>query len=156
MRDPQPSHEQLKGRLRELAWTIYHRVPDRARATGLPSSEIALLKQVVDQPGSTVGELAVALGLRQPNVSAAARELQLRGLVLKEPDAADRRIVRVFPTPRGIAEHREIAQSWTEGLAAAFDRLEPHHQDALETAVDALEELHRLLRVDPVPRRDAG
>ena len=139
---------QLRVTLRELAWTIHRRAPGRAGVGPLPTSEIALLKQVLDGPGATIGELAAALGLQQPNVSTAVRLLQQRGFVVKETDPSDGRIVRIFATDRGASEHRAITDAWTEGLAAAFDRLTPEHQDMLDNALDALQALNRILRAE--------
>lgn len=132
--------------LRELAWTIHKRSPDRAGVGPLPTTEVALLKQVIDTPGSTVGELSAALGLRQPNTSAALRVLVGKGLVAREPDETDRRTVRIVPTGFGRSEHEAIAAAWAGAVAVAIAHLEPGDRAALESAGDAMAELNRLMR----------
>lgn len=132
--------------LRELAWTIHKRTPDRAGVGPLPTTEVALLKQVLDAPGSTVGELSAALGLRQPNASAAIRVLVGRGLIERVPDEADRRTVRIVPTEVGRAEHEAIAADWAGAVADAIALLEPADRAALESASAAMTELTRLVR----------
>ena len=132
--------------LRELAWTIHRKAPDRAGVGPLPTTEIALLKQVIDSPASTVGELAAALGLQQPNVSSGLRELERRGFVTREKSERDRRISLIQPTPSGIAEHQAIAEEWAGPVNAALDQLTPEQQAALEAAADALAAAHQALR----------
>lgn len=132
--------------LRELAWTIHKRTPDRAGVGPLPTTEVALLKQVVDTPGTTVGEISAALGLRQPNASAAIRVLVGKGLVAREHDQDDRRTVRISPTDFGRTEHEAIAAAWAGAVAEAISRLEPDDQAALASAGAAMIELTRLVR----------
>ena len=132
--------------LRELAWTIHKRTPDRTGVGPLPTTEVALLKQVMDAPGSTVGELSAALGLHQPNTSAAVRVLESRGLVVRAPDPADRRTTRVMPTPQGLREHEAISADWAGAVAEAIARLELADRQALEAAAGAMTELTRLVR----------
>lgn len=69
--------------LRELAWVIHRTAPERSGAP-LPIAEVALLKEIDDMPGVTVGELAAALGMQQPNVSAALRALERNGFIVRE------------------------------------------------------------------------
>ncbi|MGA4981105.1 MarR family winged helix-turn-helix transcriptional regulator [Streptomyces cellulosae] len=132
--------------LRELGWTVHRRSPERAGVGPIPTTELALLKQVIDAPGSTVGELAQALGLRQPNVSAAIRVLAGRGFVVKETSEEDRRVTLVMPTALGRAEHEAIAASWAAPIREALDGLSPEHRAAIEQATDALAALHEHLQ----------
>jgi len=144
--DPRVTERELADVLRELGWTIHRRAPERAGVGPIPTTELALLKQVIDAPGSTVGELAQALGLRQPNVSAAVGVLASRGLVTKETSPSDRRVTLVTATPLGHSEHQAIADGWAQPLEAALAALPEEHRHALAKASDALEALHGLLR----------
>lgn len=132
--------------LRELAWTIHHRAPDRAGVGPLPTTEIALLKQVIDYPGSTVGDLAAALGLQQPNVSSALRELERRGFVTREKSERDRRVSLIQATPSGVAEHQAISEEWAAPVNAALHELSTEQQAALAAAAEALAAAHHALR----------
>jgi DNA-binding MarR family transcriptional regulator len=107
-----------------------------------------MLKQVIDTPGSTIGQLANALGLRQPNASAAIKALADRGLVLKAASAEDRRVTRVDPTPLGRTEHAQIAADWLQPLEAAIEGLTHDHRHALEAATGALHELRLRMGID--------
>jgi DNA-binding MarR family transcriptional regulator len=134
--------------LREVAWTIHRRAPERAGVGPIPTTELALLKQVLTTPGVTVGQLAAALGLRQPNVSSAVRVLVDKGLVTKVSSRDDRRVVRIHPTELGRTEHEAIAAAWTRPLEQAIASLSPEHQRALESAGEAIGALQAALTGD--------
>lgn len=141
-----PLRRDVAAALRELAWTIHRRAPDRAGVGPIPTTEIALLKQIIDTPGTTVGDLAQNLGLRQPNVSAALRALVQRGLVVRRQSDADRRIAHIDATAAGIAEHQAISAAWAAPVHAALDALDQEQVDALARARPALDSLLKLLR----------
>lgn len=132
--------------LRELAWAIHRTAPERAGVGPIPTTEIALLKQVIDNPGSTVGDLAAALGLQQPNVSTAIRVLAGRGFVTREKSQSDRRVSLVFPTELGITEHTAISEAWSSPVDAALEELSAKQRAALEDAAEAIAALHQALR----------
>ncbi|MFB6611044.1 MarR family winged helix-turn-helix transcriptional regulator [Agromyces sp. NPDC056379] len=132
--------------LRELAWTIHRRAPERAHVGPIPTTEVALLKQVVDGPGATVGELARTLGLRQSNTSAALRSLEGRGLITRGSSEADRRVVRVWATLDGVREHEAIADAWSADVIDAVAALPERERASIEAATEALALLHELMR----------
>ncbi len=144
------AQQRLAMTLREIAWAIHRRAPERADVGPIPTTEIALLKQVVDVPGSTVGELARALGLQQSNTSAALRSLGDRGLVERATSAEDRRVVRVWATPEGVAEHEAIAEAWTTDVVRAIGALPADEREALESVAPALAHVRELLRQPPL------
>lgn len=141
-----PGNDPLAVTLRELAWSIHKRTPESAGVGPLPTTEVALLKQVIDAPGSTVGELSALLGIRQPNTSAALRVLTKRGLVSRSVDETDRRTARILPTELGRTEHEQIAAEWARSVDVAIADLTPAQRDALEAATDAMAALTRIVR----------
>jgi len=148
-RTPNRSEERdskVASALREVAWTIHRKAPDRVGLGPSRTTEVALLKQVVEFPGSTVGELAQALGLLQPNASAAVRALVQRELVTRESSETDRRVVRVVATDLGIAEHEAISAAWAAPVDDALEDLDPTQRAALAGAVEALQALQDALR----------
>lgn len=150
--DPAPRPRDVPMVLRDLAWTIHRRVPETVAADPLATTELALLKHVLETPGVTVGELARRLGIRQPNTSAALRTLIDRGLVLREPSPEDRRAFHIVPTDKALAEDAEISAAWTGPVRSAQERLSPEHIAALENARDALAALDVLIRADQSER----
>lgn len=144
-----PSTASVVVALREIAWAIHRKAPDSAGVGPIPTTEIALLKQIIDQPGSTVGELATALGLQQPNTSSAITVLVKRGFVSREKSELDRRVSLIQPTDLGIRSHEAIASEWSSPVEAAIAGLSDHHRAALNAAVEALGALQSTLRRTP-------
>lgn len=132
--------------LRELAWTVHRRAPELAGFGPIPITELVLLKQIIDAPGSTVGELTQVLGLRQPNVSAGIRVLADRGLVSKETSPTDKRITMIRATALGESEHRAIAAGWSRPIQEALSALTAEQQRVLAGAAEALGALYEQLR----------
>lgn len=158
----QPTVQQgLTVALRELAWTVHRRAPERGGVGPIPTTELALIKQVLETPGATVSELSQALGLRQSNTSAAIRTLVHRGFVTRETDPTDKRVTLVVPTELGRTEHQAIAEAWAGSLVSALEDLPDDQLAALAQAVPALQALERSIRAsyragDRQPRpRDA-
>ncbi|MEF2978498.1 MarR family winged helix-turn-helix transcriptional regulator [Subtercola sp. YIM 133946] len=141
-----PTQSELAITLRELAWTVHRRAPERAGVGPIPTTELVLLKQVMETPGATVGELSQTLGLHQPNTSAAIRILVQRGLVARETSDEDRRVSKIVPTELAATEHGAIAEEWAGSVDAALENLSVEHKVALNRALDALQALDRALR----------
>lgn len=137
---------ELAEALHGLAWTIHRRAPERAGVNRLPITEAGVVKQVLESPGATVGELSEALGLLQPNTSAAVRSLVQRGLVVREPSPDDRRVVRIVPTAAAEAERSAILEAWAGSLDLALARMDVADRAALRRAAPALRALQRAIR----------
>ncbi|MGE5595960.1 MAG: MarR family winged helix-turn-helix transcriptional regulator [Hyphomicrobiales bacterium] len=104
--------------------------PLRIRAwseLGLTTAQLRVLFLMRESPGVTAGELANRLSVTPPTISGIVDRLVKLGLVRREDDAADRRLVRNHLTERG-----EHACSWLERGIAVYTRrilLEMNHED---------------------------
>lgn len=134
--------------LRDLAWTIHRLVPEVAGLDPLPTSELAVIKEVLAAPGVTVTELARQLGMRQSNVSAAVRGLVERGLVAREGSPADRRVTRLVPTERSRAAKESIDTVWSGTVRSAMAQLSDEQVEAIDAAADALRALGEVLQAE--------
>lgn len=134
--------------LRDLAWTIHRRVPDVTGIAPLPSTELAVLKHILEAPGMTVTELSRHMGLKQSNTSAAVRVLTERGLVTREGSPTDRRISRLIPTEEARAQDEAIEDAWAGPIRSSLAGLSSREAAALDAAGEALQALNSLLRSD--------
>lgn len=134
--------------LRDLAWTIHRRIPDVTGIDPLPSTELAVLKHILESPGMTVTELSRHMALKQSNTSAAVRVLTERGLVTREGSPADRRISRLIPTEQALAQDEAIEDAWAGPIRNGLAGLGSEQAAALEAAASALQALNVVLRSD--------
>lgn len=93
----------------------------------------------------TLGELAAAEQVRPPTMTRIVRALEARGLVRREGDVADRRVVRLRATPKGIALLQEGRRRRVQVLAEPLGQIPAHDFETLRHATDVLSGVVRRL-----------
>lgn len=133
--------------LRELADTIVHiarklhtHTSHNSLVVSLSSLEGLLLMNIERQPGMTPSELSQLLALRSSNTAAALRGLAEKGMVVRQPDPQDKRVVRLYITPIAADSIMAVHRGWTELLKQANIP-----DDKLEETVNVLVMLDRSL-----------
>src|SRR3954464_9225153 len=94
-------HADLADRLHSTAIHLLRRLRREDDASGLPAPQLSALSVIVFGGPITLGALADAEQVRPPTITKLVAALEEAGLVERETDADDRRIVRVKATPRG-------------------------------------------------------
>ncbi|MEN4473844.1 MarR family winged helix-turn-helix transcriptional regulator [Mycolicibacterium cosmeticum] len=124
--------------LHELSWRLTRLGPARAGLDPLPSSELAVLRAIVDEPGLSVSDVAAVVAMQSSNVSAAIRALVERGLVSKKPREDDRRVSVLHPTPKARNDKRAIDDALADGIAEVLAVLPAESVATLLTATPAM------------------
>ncbi|MFE0103750.1 MarR family winged helix-turn-helix transcriptional regulator [Streptomyces sp. NPDC059009] len=119
---------------------------DEAGLWRLPPSELELMRYVHAEPGVTVSVLARELGLHASNVSATVRGLVNQGLLEREKDPNDGRVVRLKPTLKAEQGMALIENAWAEIFADALAVLSDEQRTALAASVPAMEALGAALK----------
>ena len=140
-------------RLHSLAIGLLRRLRREDDAAGLSAPRLSALSVVVFGGPLTIGALASAEQVKPPTMTRLVAGLERDGLVLRELDAADGRVVRVRATPRGERLLAEGRARRVGTLARALERLTSDEAAALDVAVGALE---RMLREEAGAARDAA
>jgi DNA-binding MarR family transcriptional regulator len=118
----------------------------RAKYETITLHQLQALMQLPED-GCTMYQLAGALKVTGPTASALADRLVAQGLVERDRDPADRRVVRLVPSSEGrtlAGEHREVLRN---SIVALLERL---CDTQLYALLDAMETLVR----DPTDRCD--
>ncbi|MCP3800827.1 MarR family transcriptional regulator [Allokutzneria sp. A3M-2-11 16] len=118
-----------------------------ARAAGdsaLSNAKVELLLAVLRQPGISVKEVATVLCAAANTVSTLVGDLTEAGLLLRERDPANRRVVRLALTEDGRATMTDYQDQRRRIIADAAARLPAEDRADIERALPAL---HRLLDV---------
>lgn len=125
--DPQElrSPARVADRLHSTAIQLLRRLRSEDRRTGLSGPRASALSVVVFGGPVTLGELAAAEQVKPPTMTRLVTALEALGLVKREGDASDARVVRVRATPKGI----RILQ---EGRARRIARLQAALQERSE------------------------
>jgi len=111
-------------------------------ASTLTPAQYHLLAMLgTEQGGCRVTELAEKGGVQPSAITAIVDRLVERGLLSRERDPHDRRVVRVSATPAGLDQVRCAHQAVRDYLRPLLAQLEP---DELEGLIHAMEKLWRL------------
>lgn len=132
---------ELADRLHSVAIHLLRRVRREDAASGLPAPRLSALSVVVFGGPLTLTELAAAEQVRPPTMTRIVAALEADGLVRREPDTADRRIVRVRATARGARVLEEGRRRRVQALAGALEALSSADRALLARAAAMLEEL---------------
>lgn len=95
--------------------------------------------------------LAAREGVTQPAMTQLVSRLQEAGLVRREPDPDDGRVVRVVITDEGRAVLAARRAERTQRLAVLLARVSPEHRATLAAAIPSLEALADEQASSPVP-----
>src|SRR5678815_2506916 len=96
-----PSAAELADRLHSVAIHLLRRLRREDDASGLPAPQLSALSVIVFGGPITLGALAAAEQVRPPTITKLVATLEAAGLVEREVDRDDRRVVRVKSTARG-------------------------------------------------------
>jgi DNA-binding MarR family transcriptional regulator len=139
--DAETFPEELADALVRVQRLIRRRVRDEMVSPPLRGAETELLRLVVARPGIGVSDAAKELFLASNSVSTLVNSLSRSGYVIREKDPADRRAVRVLPTPAAVTR----LSDWQERRAALVRRhvarLDDADREALRAAIPALRRL---------------
>ena len=124
-----------------ISATRLARLLRRQGDTGLSPSQLSALTSVERHGPMTLGHLADHERVAPPSVTKVVDKLEERGLVVRVPDALDRRVTRVSTTPAGEALLADVRARKDLWLAAQLAHLEPDQRARLDAALDVLDVL---------------
>jgi DNA-binding MarR family transcriptional regulator len=130
--------ESLPPLFKGLLWRLPTEVPGVGRAT---HEQYALLSLLAETGGASMGAIASSRGVALNTATALVERLVASGLALREPVAADRRVVRVIATAAGqelVLRLREARRARLQELLAELD---PAELQSLARALPALRRL---------------
>ncbi len=133
----------LADRLHSAAIHLLRRLRREDDASGLPAPQLSAMSVIVFGGPITLGALATAEQVRPPTITKLVALLEEQGLVERETDPADRRIVRVKATARGTRLLYDGRRRRVASLAESLGQLPAADRAALANAVPLLEKVAR-------------
>jgi DNA-binding MarR family transcriptional regulator len=98
---------------------------------GVYAGQQTILGCLWEQDGLTPGQLARRLGLETPTVTRTVQRMSAAGLVTRCGDDTDRRLVRVYLTPKGRSLRRIIPRILNQVRSEVFSDLTIRDQATL-------------------------
>jgi DNA-binding MarR family transcriptional regulator len=129
--------------LHSAAIHLLRRLRREDDASGLPAPQLSALSVIVFGGPIALGALAAAEQVRPPTITKIVATLEAQGLVERESDPADRRVVLVKATARGTRLLHEGRQRRVAALTASLAALAPRDRALLARALPVLERIAR-------------
>ena len=136
------SSREVADRLHSAAIHLIRRVRSTDVQTGVTPAQLSALSVLMSGP-KTLGQLAAAEQVRPPTVTRLAQDLERLGLVRRESDASDARVVRVRSSAKGSAILRRGRELRIGELERRLRKLSPVE---LRTVDDAAVIIERVVR----------
>jgi DNA-binding MarR family transcriptional regulator len=134
------SDDELASRLRLAVVRLNRKLRQQALA-GLSPAQASALGTVNRLANPTLGELAAAEQVQPPTVTRLVASLEGAGLVVRETDEGDRRVVRVRITAEGRRNLQRIRSLKNAYLNRRLAALDPAEQQLAESMTSLLEHL---------------
>ena len=134
---------ELADRLHSAAIHLLRRLRREDDASGLPAPQLSALSVIVFGGPITLGDLARAEQVRPPTITKVVAALEEAGLVARDVDANDRRIVRVKATARGGKLLQDGRRRRVAALTSSLGDLSASDRALLARAIPVLERIVR-------------
>lgn len=124
----------------------------------LPLAQLRLLWSVFFMADSTMKDFSVRLGVSQSTVTQLADRLVKRGLVVRQDDASDRRVVRLQVSPGGRRLLQEANTRQQQTVSSVWDLMSEEERSATMYALGILGERAESVRTAqgrPIPPHHA-
>lgn len=135
-------HELLARLLQAVNKELFDQVKDLLAKYGLPAASMITMRQIKEEQGITVSELARRTGLAKSHVSKTIDLLASQGFVEKRPDPADQRLIRLHTTELARQHFDQMHGEIRERLA---QRVAAMPEGDVDTLIEGLQTLHRVL-----------
>lgn len=137
------STQDVADRLHSAAIHLLRRLRRVDSAMGVTAARASALSVLVFGGPKTIGELATLEQVSAPTMTRMVSGMEEEGLVRREADAQDGRIVRVRATTRGASILRKGREARVRELASALDKLSPAAIATLGRAADILRSMEK-------------
>ena len=141
-----PEFEELERLLREIAATVRQRGRRALAGLGITPPQFDALVQLKRCGELTMGDLCARLHLASSTVTDLIDRMERGGLAQRFRDEADRRVIRLRPTPRGLAVIEEVLRTRAAYLGEILGRLPEEGRGQIVGALRLLH--HEVTRTD--------
>lgn len=142
---PQTTNE-LAVRMRTVIGRLGRGLRHAGSQSDLSPSQYEVFGTVARRGDLKLSDLAAIAGINPTLLSRVVAKLESDQLVTRTPDAEDRRVAHVVPTPKGRRRYEQIKNARTDAVSLAIAGLTDAERRALVAALPVLESLADTLR----------
>jgi len=127
-----------------------------ARATGLTPSQLLVLQTIRELGEVAISRVAKEINLSQATVTTIIDRLEKRGLVYRQRDVNDKRVVHALLTEAGAHILAQAPPALQDRLSNAFDALAPWERHWVVSALQRVGQMLQADMIDASPVLDVG
>ena len=131
----------VANRLRPVLLKLNRHLRREIHSLGVTGGQASLLFTIQGRPGIGVRELAALERMSAPGLAKYVGRLEAEGLIVREPSDEDRRRVGLRVSPEGERVLRSVKSRRTAWLAARLRGLSEKELEAVDAAIEPLQEL---------------
>ncbi|HJQ11061.1 MAG TPA: MarR family transcriptional regulator [Gemmatimonadaceae bacterium] len=141
MRSRRAKRAELADQLHSAAIHLLRQLRKEDDASGLSAPRLSALSVVVFGGPVTLGQLARAEQVRPPTMTKIVTGLEKDGLVVRKPDAHDKRLTRIVATAKGQRILIEGRARRVRSLTDAVDQLDAAELAQLDRGIQVFQKL---------------
>ncbi|MEW6697421.1 MAG: MarR family winged helix-turn-helix transcriptional regulator [Bacillota bacterium] len=132
---------QLKDLIRTLNRKFRQYMMAQTVGCGLTVPQLHLMQELFQNPGITLGELSLRLGLAKSTVSGIVDRLEKQNKVVRKRNDQDRRVVHIDLSPQVKELGQNIYLMRTNYLAGLLANMSPEEVSGLLTGLEKINQL---------------
>jgi DNA-binding MarR family transcriptional regulator len=136
--------EQMAAQLHSVSMRMLRMLRREDEEAGMSASRLSALSVIVFAGPISLADLAAAEHVRPPTMSRIVENLVQDGLVTREPDVADRRMVRITATDEGRALLDDGRARRVQAIGGRLCKLAESERRALHRGLELMERLTRI------------
>jgi DNA-binding MarR family transcriptional regulator len=140
---PAPVALAVADRMHSAALHLLRRLRKHDEAMGITAARASALSVAVFGGPVTLGKLATAEQVSAPTITRLVVAMEEEGLLKREPDPTDRRVVWIRATPKGARLLTEGRKRRVEAFAKELSTLDAESLTVLNRAAEILQQLGR-------------
>jgi DNA-binding MarR family transcriptional regulator len=122
---------------------IRHKLPSDGYSDPNAWLRFETLRFIDQSKGPTMRDVADYVRIKAPSVTSLVDHLVRLGLVTKQKEQSDKRIVRLYPTTKGTSELKKYGQRCARTMREVFAKMPPDDVTDLVRVFRRLGDVHR-------------
>ncbi len=116
----QLEHEILR-EIGTLSRSIHSICDIKFKELKLQKGQFIYLTRICENPGINLVDLTMLLKMDKTSTTKAIQKLEAEGYIQRKKDTADKRVIRLFPTPKGLQSYEGIMEEENKNIAICLE-----------------------------------
>ena len=133
-------NSQLLRQIGTLSRSIHSMNDLRFKALHLQKGQYIYLTRICENPGINLVELTLMLRVDKTSTTKAIQKLEAEGYIERQKDSSDSRMLRLFPTVKGLEIYDAVIEEENRTLEMCLEDFSVEESEKLSELIDKLNE----------------